>query len=72
MEDEVQGETELVMEMTVAEKEAEKQVELEGKIPAKFYIRKVDLEKPGHTDKQKHMEHAELASSRRWRTTIAL
>ena len=44
-EDEVQGETELVTEMTEAEKEAERQFELEDKILARFYIRKVDLEK---------------------------
>ena len=69
-EDEMQGETEkLVTEMTVAEKEAEKQIELEDKIPARFYIRKVDLEKHGftancpgcrtalqETTKQKHTE----------------
>ena len=49
-EDETQGETEeLVTEMTDAEKEAEKQIELEDKIPALFYIRKVDLEKHGFT-----------------------
>ena len=36
-------------EMTEAEKEAEKRVELEDKIPARFYIRKVDLEKHGYT-----------------------
>ena len=49
-EDEMQAETEkFVTEMTEAEKEAEKQVELEDKIPARFYIRKVDLEKNGYT-----------------------
>ena len=49
-EDEMQGETEkLVTEMTELKKEAEKQVELEDKIPARFYIRKVDLEKHGFT-----------------------
>ena len=46
----MQGETEkLVTEMTEAEKEAEKQIEPEDKIPAKFHIRKVDLEKHGFT-----------------------
>ena len=46
----MQGETEKsVTEMTEAEKEAEKQIELEDKIPARFYIRKVDLEKHGFT-----------------------
>ena len=46
----MQGETEkLVTEMTEAEEEAERQVELEDKIPARFYIRKVDLEKHGYT-----------------------
>ena len=69
-EDEMQGETEkLVTEMTEAENEAEKQIELEDKIPARFYIRKVDLEKHGftpnclgcraalrETTKQKHTE----------------
>ena len=37
----------MVTEMTEAEKKPERQVELEDKIPARFYIRKVDLEKPG-------------------------
>ena len=69
-EDEMQGETEkLVTEMTVAEEEAEKQIELEDKIPARFYTSKVDLEKHGftanclgcraalrETTKQKHTE----------------
>ena len=60
----MQGETEkLVTEMSEAEKEAEKQIELEDKIPARFCIRQVDLEKrPGcraalrETTKQKHTE----------------
>ena len=67
-EDEMQGETEkLVTEMTEAE--TEKQIELEDKIPARFYIRNVHLEKHGftancpgcraalrRTTKQKHTE----------------
>ena len=49
-EDEVPGETEkLVTEMTEAEKEVEKQFQLEDNFLARFYIRKVDLEKHGHT-----------------------
>ena len=39
----------LVTEMTDKEKEAEKQFEPEDKIPARFYIRKGDLEKHGYT-----------------------
>ena len=83
-EDEMQGETEkLVTEMTEAEKEAEKQVELEDKIPARFYIRKVDLEKHGYTancpgagrrcgerPSRSARRRAELAFSRQWRTMI--
>ena len=76
-EDEMQGETEkLVTEMTEAEKEAEKQVELEDKIPARFYIRKVDFEKHGFTAScpgsgrrcRSTRRRAELAFSRQWRT----
>ena len=39
----------LVTEMTEGEKEAEKHVEPEDKVPARFYIRKMDLEKHGYT-----------------------
>ena len=78
----MQGETEkLVTEMTEAEEEAERQVELEDKIPARFYIRKVELEatlrivpgarrRCGGRPSRSTQRRAELASSRRWLTTI--
>ena len=68
-EDEMQGETEkLVTKMTEAEKEAEKQIELEDKIPARFYIRKVDLEKlswvqGGVAGDDQAEEHGDVQSS---------